>query len=122
VVEAGALRLQAANEGFERLTTGTLLRDAGAGLAKIGRRLLQPVASSRITSRPMVGKSMTIRRNKSLAIFSVVTRLSALIVAVRGTSQRMPMSPIRAFLPREATTKGPRGESTITSVEPSTTM
>jgi hypothetical protein len=34
----------------------------------------------------------------------------------------MPMSPIRAFFPSEATTRGPRGESTITSVEPSTTM
>src|SRR6266403_5317125 len=50
-------------------------------------------ASTRMTSTAMVGKSLTMRKNSSLVIFNVVVGEVAVMVAVRGTSSRMPISP-----------------------------
>ena len=68
----------------------------------------------------MVGNSCTSRKNRSLEIFSVSSLVVAVTVAVRGTSQRMAISPTKSFLPMVATVIGPPGVSMITSASPST--
>src|SRR5205807_5083047 len=129
MVEAGALRLEPADEAVEPAhdpaywaavapaapapsrSWRTSDRAVRSWLLVESRRC----ASSRMIDTAIVGNSRTMRMNGSLEMRSATTRPLARTVALRGTSHRIAISATISFLPSVATVSGPAGPSSTIS-------
>ena len=75
-----------------------------------------------MTSTPTWGNWVTRLKNPSLDTRSATSGVVANTVAVRGTSQRIAISPTMSLRPMLATFIGPWSDCTTISAEPSSTI